>query len=66
VLIVNDRDRIDWRPGMTVQDVLDVMRYDFALMTVSVNEELVQVEDYARQQVPDGARVSVFHLAHGG
>jgi thiamine biosynthesis protein ThiS len=66
MLTINDRDRIEWRPGMTVQDVLQAMGYDYALMTVGVNGEFVPREEYARHQVPDEAEVTIFHLAHGG
>ena len=65
-LTVNDRDRIDWHEGMTVQDLLDAMGYSYALITVTVNDQLVAAEDYATRQIPDRARVTVFHLAHGG
>jgi len=66
VLTVNDRDQLPWRPGLTVQDVLDAMDYDYALITITVNDELVPEADYETRIVPDGARVTVFHLAHGG
>lgn len=65
-LIVNDRDRVDWHEGMTVQDLLTTMGYTYALITVTVNDELVAEQDYAHHLIPAGARVTVFHLAHGG
>jgi sulfur carrier protein len=66
MLTINNRDRIDWRPGMSVKDVLDAMGYDYALITVTVNEELVPEEEYLLRLVPDEAKVTIFHLAHGG
>ncbi|MBF0442405.1 MAG: sulfur carrier protein ThiS [Oligoflexales bacterium] len=66
MVIVNDRDKLDWKPGMTVQDLLDAMRYDFSMMTVTVDDILVPSENYRTHEIPDNARVSVFHLAHGG
>jgi len=66
MLIVNDRDRIEWRAGMTVQDVLDILRYDYVLMTVTVDGALVPEEEYSLRRLTDGARLAVFHLAHGG
>ncbi len=66
MLTINNRDRIEWRAKMTVHDVLDAMGYDYALITVTVNEKLVPEEDYDTFAVPDGANVQVFHLAHGG
>ena len=66
MVIVNDRDRVDWREGMTVQELLDAMGYNYVLITVTVNGVLVAEDDYAAHLVPDEARVTVFHLAHGG
>lgn len=66
MVTINNRDRVDWREGMTVQDLLDELGYTYVLITVTVNGVLVAEEDYATHRVPDQAEVTVFHLAHGG
>ncbi len=66
MIVVNNKEKIEWYEGMTVQDVLDKMGYVFPLITVSVNKQLVHKEDYATYEVPDNANINVFHLAHGG
>ena len=66
MVLVNNRDRVDWQPGMTVQDLLDKLGYSYVLITVTVNDVLVANEDYGNHLVPDQAAVTVFHLAHGG
>ena len=66
MLLINDRDRLDWRPGMTVRDVLTAMGYSYPLITVSINGEVIDREDYERTTVPDEAEITIFHLAHGG
>lgn len=66
MVTVNNRDPVEWREGLTVQDVLDALGYDYALITVTVNGELVAQEDYTSHLISDQAAVSVFHLAHGG
>lgn len=66
MITVNKKEKLKWYEGMTVQDVLEEMNYDYKLITVSVNEKLVQQEDYATYEVPDNAEVYVFHLVHGG
>lgn len=66
MVTVNHRDRVEWKPGMTVQQLLDALGYDYVLITVTVNEEVVSREEYATHPVPDEAKVTVFHLAHGG
>lgn len=66
MVTVNNRDRVEWQQGMTVQALLDKLGYSYVLITVSVNGKLVAREDYSLHLVPDEAEVSVFHLAHGG
>ena len=66
MIVVNNRDKIDWKKGMTVRDVLNSMGYMYSLITVTVNDELVSHEDYDYFPVPDNSSVTVFHLAHGG
>ena len=66
MILVNNRDKVDWREGMTVQDVLDEMGFDYALITVTVDGTLVREEDYSTHAVSDDSKVGVFHLAHGG
>ena len=66
MLTINNRDKIDWREKITVHDVLDTMGYDYALITVTVNDRFVPEEEYETFMIPDGARVQIFHLAHGG
>lgn len=66
MILVNNRDKLEWHEGMTVHDVLERMKYTFSLITVTVNGELVQKIDYGTHLVPDNANVSAFHLAHGG
>ena len=66
MLTINNRDKLDWREGMTVSDMLAAMGYTYALITVVVDGELVDEDEYATHRIPDGAEVTVFHLAHGG
>ncbi len=66
MIIINNRDHLDWHEGMTVRDMLDAMGYTYALITVSVNGDLISKDDYEQAVIPDKAEVTVFHLAHGG
>jgi len=66
MLTINERDRIEWRDGMTVRDVLEAMGYSYTLITVTVNGQLVEADEYGHFPVPDEAQITVFHLAHGG
>ena len=66
MILVNDRDKVEWKENMTVQDILDKMGYSYVLITVTVNEEYVKKDDYLIYKVKDNSKVTVFHLAHGG
>jgi len=66
MLTINQRDKLDWHPGMTVREMLEAMGYSYALITVVVNGEVVEQDDYETHAIPDEAEVTVFHLAHGG
>lgn len=66
MIIINNRDKLEWSEGMNVQDLLTKMGYTYTLITVTVNGEFVPKENYEDHIVPDGADVTVFHLAHGG
>lgn len=57
---------VPWKEGMTVQDALDAMGYDFVHITVTVNDMLVESSDYDTTPVPDNADVRAIHLFHGG
>jgi thiamine biosynthesis protein ThiS len=66
MITINNRDKLDWREGMTVRDLLEKMGYSYTLITVTVDDRLVPEEDYDHFTIHDGADVGVFHLAHGG
>lgn len=66
MILVNNRDSIEWQEGITVQNLLEIMEYDFSHMTVTVNGTLIPEEEYENYKIPDNADVNVFHLAHGG
>ncbi len=66
MIVVNNRDKLSWKEGMTVQDLLDEMGYHYKLITVTVNDELVSNHDYGSHRLKDLDNVGVFHLAHGG
>jgi len=66
VITINNRDKLDWTPEMTVRDMLDKMGYIYVLITVTVNDELVDDEDYNTYLIPDNADVKAIHIHHGG
>jgi sulfur carrier protein len=63
---VNNQYEVDWRPGMTVQDLLDDLKFSFRMIVVKVDGKVVLRADYATTPVPDGAEVQALHLISGG
>lgn len=66
MITINQRDWLEWRPGMTVADVLATQRFTFPRVVVSVNGVVVPHDAYDRTPIPDKADVSVIHLMAGG
>jgi sulfur carrier protein len=59
-------DPLEWRKGMTVQDILDAKKYKFPMLIVTIQGEHVTKEQYAATVVSDGADVKVIHMLSGG
>jgi sulfur carrier protein len=66
VIQVNNREKVEWREGMTVSDLLDSLNYTYHQIIVKVNGELVPRDSYRTYLVPDGADVKAIHLIAGG
>ena len=63
---VNAQYDVAYRPGMTVQDVLDALKFSFRMIVVKVDGRVVLRKDFATTEVPDGADVQAIHLISGG
>lgn|GEM_PF-331368 len=57
---------IDWEENMTVDRILEIMKYTFKMIVVKVNNELVKKEHYKTRVIPESADVRVIHLVAGG
>ena len=66
MILVNNRDKIPWQPGMTVTRLLEVCRYSSPHIHVFVNGELVGRPEYDTFRIEDGAEVRVLHMIAGG
>ena len=51
---------------MTVAALLELLRYTFPHIIVTVNGEVVGYLEYNERLIPDGADVRVIHLIAGG
>ncbi|MFP4396111.1 MAG: sulfur carrier protein ThiS [Anaerolineales bacterium] len=66
MITINQRERIEWTPGMTVRDVLERMNYTYPEVVIRVNGEVVMDAAYDSYHVPDEADVRIIHLMAGG
>jgi thiamine biosynthesis protein ThiS len=66
VILVNNRDKIEWEEGLTVSALLERLRYTFAHIIVKIGGQVVPRDDYPTRLIPDGADVWVIHLIAGG
>lgn len=66
MITVNQRERIEWTPDMTVRDVLERMNYTYPEVVIRVNGEVVMNEEYDSYTIPDEADVRIIHLIAGG
>ena len=66
MITINNRDKLEWNESMTVRDVLNAMGHVYSLITVTVNENIIEDEDFDTFKIPDNSQICVFHLAHGG
>ena len=62
---VNGRD-MEWRQGITIQDVLNDCGYTFRMIAVWIDGTPYRREHFATAVVPDGAEVQALHMISGG
>ena len=63
---VNDQYDVEHRPGMTVQDVLDALKFSFRMIVVKIDGKVVLKRDFATTEVLDGTEMQAIHLISGG
>ena len=63
---VNTQYDVEYRPGMTVQDVLDALKFSFRMIVVKIDGKVVLKKDFATTEVPDDTEMQAIHLISGG
>ena len=66
MITVNNKHQLEWKEGMTVENALKTMKYDYSLISVHINEKYVPDDEYHTTTIPNNASVAIMHLAHGG
>ncbi|OUO94962.1 sulfur carrier protein ThiS [Cloacibacillus sp. An23] len=65
-MITVNGDKFPWREGLTVSDVLKEKNFKFKMLSVWVNDNVIDKGRYAEAKIPDGADVQVIHNISGG
>ena len=63
---VNDKFDIEWHEGMTVNSILEVLKFTFPTIIVSVNGKVVPKSEFGATRIEDNDKVKVIHLIAGG
>lgn len=65
-MIEVNSDSLEWKKGMTVNDVLTAKKYSFPLIIVKINGNIIEKHDYTKYEINDGAKIEIIHLMSGG
>lgn len=65
-MITVNGDKRPWTKGLTVRELLERENYTFRLISVWVNDNVVENTQYDDCKIPDGADVQVIHNICGG
>ena len=68
---VNNKFDVEWREGMTVNSILEILKFTFPTIIVSVNGKVVPRSEYGTTTaeslaIEDNDEVKVIHLIAGG
>lgn len=65
-IILNNREEVFEKTGITVQELLRLKNFTFKLLVIKVNDVFVPRENYSDYLINSGDNVSVLHLVSGG
>lgn len=65
-MITVNGEQMEWEEGLTVQRLLEQKKYNFRMIAVWINDEVVLKRLYSEVKIPDGAVVQVIHNISGG
>lgn len=63
---VNNKFDVEWREGMTVDSILEILKFTFPMIVVSVNGKVIPKSEYGTTTIEDHDQVRVIHLVAGG
>ncbi|WP_455392373.1 sulfur carrier protein ThiS [[Eubacterium] cellulosolvens] len=59
-------NKMDWRPGLTVEEILASLAEAFSIVVVKVNGQPILKKHFSTFEVPDGAEVNTVEIIAGG
>lgn len=65
-ITLNNNPEIIDSKSLTVQELIELKKYTFALLITKVNGKIIKKEDRNKTLVNDGDSVAVIHLISGG
>jgi sulfur carrier protein len=65
-IILNNNPEIFEKKTLTIQDLIELKNYTFALLVTKVNGQLIKKEERDKVTIKDGDNVAIIHLISGG
>ena len=65
-MLLNNRQFEHYVENMTIQDVIDVMKFTYPRLVVKVNGKLIQKKEYSNVFLNENDDVKIHHLLAGG
>lgn len=58
--------KIQWHEGMTISELIKMVGLENNMLVVTVDDKLVSHKAYDNFKVPDGVKVKILAMIHGG
>lgn len=58
--------KLEWREGLTIQDVLKALGYDYPRVLVRVDSQIIKRKAWGSFRIQDGSTVDVHRIMAGG
>ena len=58
--------QIEWFEGMTIRDVLGIIKFDFPYIYVTVDKRIVQSKYWDTTTIADGSIIDIHAIVAGG
>jgi thiamine biosynthesis protein ThiS len=65
IILNNNPETID-KKTITIQELIELKNYTFAMLITKVNGQLIKKEDRNNTIIKDGDNIAVIHLISGG